>query len=46
MAALSHDIHRDVSVYGSIGRTIFARDANSASIMLSAGVSFGLKRVY
>jgi len=43
---LSHDIHRDVSVYGSIGRTIFARDANSASIMLSAGVSFGLKRVY
>ena len=42
---VSHDIQHDLSVYASIGRTMFARDDNSASIMFSAGVSFGLKRV-
>jgi hypothetical protein len=43
---ISRDIRHDVSVYGNLGRTISAHDDNSASIMLSAGVSFGLKRVY
>jgi hypothetical protein len=43
---ISHDVRHDLSVYGNIGRTISAHDDNSASIMLSAGVSFGLKRVY
>jgi hypothetical protein len=35
----------DVAVFGSLGRTISARDDNSATLMLSAGVSFGLTRV-
>jgi hypothetical protein len=34
----------DVAVYGSLGRTISARDDNSSTLSLSAGVSFGLKR--
>jgi hypothetical protein len=34
----------DIAVYGSVGRTISARDANSASLIMSAGMSFGVKR--
>ena len=33
-----------VSVYGSLGRSISARDSNSASLIASAGVSFGMTR--
>jgi hypothetical protein len=33
-----------VAVYGSAGRTISARDDNSATFIFSAGVSFGLTR--
>lgn len=41
---LTFAIRSDLSVYGSLGRTISAHDSNSASMMASAGVSFGLKR--
>jgi hypothetical protein len=34
----------EVSVYGGLGRTISARDDNSATLSMTAGVSFGLKR--
>lgn len=34
----------DVAVYGSLGRTISARDINSATLTASVGVSFGVKR--
>jgi hypothetical protein len=41
---LSYAIRPDVAVYGSLGRTISARDDSSATLSVSAGVSFGLKR--
>lgn len=41
---VSYALRPDVAVYGSLGRTISARDDNSATLSLSAGVSFGLKR--
>jgi hypothetical protein len=37
-------VRPDVAVYGSIGRTISARDDNSASFIFSAGISLGVKR--
>ena len=33
----------DVAIYSSLGRTISARDDNSATLMFSAGVSLGFK---
>lgn len=42
---VSYVLADDVSVYGSLGRTIGARDDSSASLMFSAGVSFNVKRV-
>ena len=42
---LSYVVAPDIAVYGSLGRTIGARDDNSASLMLAAGVSFNVKRV-
>ena len=42
---LAYALGPDVAVYGSLGRTISARDDNSATLVLSAGVSFGLKRI-
>ncbi len=41
---VSFALRPDVAVYGSLGRTISARDDNSATLSMSAGVSFGLKR--
>lgn len=41
---LTYAIRPQVAVYGSVGRTISARDDNSASFIFSAGVSFGVKR--
>lgn len=41
---LSYALRPDVAVHGSLGRTISARDDNSATLAMSAGVSFGLKR--
>ena len=34
----------DIAVYSSVGRTISARDDNSASFIFSAGMSIGVKR--
>jgi hypothetical protein len=42
---VNYALRPDISVFGNLGRTISARDDNSASFILSAGVSFGLKRV-
>ena len=36
-------VRPDVAVYSSIGRTILARDSNSASVMFNAGMSLGFK---
>jgi hypothetical protein len=41
---LTYALRDDIAVYGSVGRTISARDDNSASLIFAAGVSFGLKR--
>jgi hypothetical protein len=41
---VSYAVRPDVAVYGSLGRTISARDSNSAALSFSAGVSFGVKR--
>jgi hypothetical protein len=41
---LTHALSHDIAVYGSLGRTISAHDNNSASLIASAGVSFGVKR--
>jgi hypothetical protein len=41
---MTYALRPDVAVYGSLGRTISARDNNSATLTASAGVSFGLKR--
>jgi hypothetical protein len=41
---VSYALRPDVAVYGSLGRTISARDDTSATLSMSAGVSFGLKR--
>jgi hypothetical protein len=41
---VSFALRPDVAVYGSLGRTISARDDNSATLSMSGGVSFGLKR--
>ena len=40
----TYAVRPDIAVYGSVGRTISARDDNSASFIFSAGVSFGVKR--
>jgi hypothetical protein len=40
---LTFAVRPDIAVYGSLGRTISASDANSASLIASAGISFGLK---
>jgi len=40
---VTHALRSDMSVYANVGRTISARDDNSASLVFSAGVSFGLK---
>ena len=40
---LTFALRPDIAVYGSLGRTISAGDANSASLIASAGISFGLK---
>jgi hypothetical protein len=37
-------VRPDVAIYVNVGRTLSARDDNSASFIFSAGVSFGLKR--
>jgi hypothetical protein len=37
-------VRPDVAVYGSVGRTVFVREGNPATVSVSAGVSFGLKR--
>jgi hypothetical protein len=37
-------VRSQIAVYGSVGRTISGRDDNSASIVLAAGVSIGVKR--
>ena len=42
-AAPVYAVRPDIAVYGSLGRTISAGDANSASLIASAGISFGLK---
>ena len=36
-------VRPDLAVYSSLGRTILARDSNSASVMFNAGVSLGFK---
>jgi hypothetical protein len=41
---LTFALRPEVSVYGSLGRTISAHDSNSASLIASFGVSLGLKR--
>lgn len=41
---LTMALRPDVSVFGSLGRTISARDDNSATFIFSAGVSFGVTR--
>jgi hypothetical protein len=41
---VTYAVRPDIAVYGNVGRTISAHDDNSASFILSAGVSFGLKR--
>ena len=43
---LTYAVRPDVAVYGSLGRTISTRDANSATLTAAAGVSFGLKRPF
>jgi len=43
---LTYAVRPDVALYGSLGRTISARDNNSATLTASAGVSFGLKRPF
>lgn len=40
---LTFAVRPDVAVYSSLGRTISARDDNSATLMFSAGVSLGFK---
>ena len=42
---VNYAVRPDVAVFGNLGRTILARDNNSASLMASVGVSFGVKRV-
>ena len=41
---LTRALRPDVAIYANVGRTISARDDNSASFIFSTGVSFGLKR--
>jgi hypothetical protein len=41
---VTYALRPDVAVYGSLGRTISARDDNSATLTASAGVSFGVKQ--
>jgi hypothetical protein len=41
---VTYALRPDVAVYGSLGRTISARDDNSATLTASAGVSFGFKQ--
>lgn len=43
---VTYALRPDVSVYGSLGRTISARDATSATLTASFGVSFGLKQPF
>ena len=41
---LTYALRPDVAFYGSLGRTISARDANSATMIFAAGVSLGVTR--
>lgn len=41
---LTYAVRPDIAVYGTLGRTISARDDNSATLMFSAGVSLGVQR--
>jgi hypothetical protein len=43
---LTYAVRPEIAVYGSLGRTISARDANSATLTASFGVSFGLKQPF
>jgi hypothetical protein len=43
---LTYAVRPDVAVYGSLGRTISARDNNSATLTASFGMSFGLKQPF
>jgi hypothetical protein len=43
---LTYAVGPDVAVYGSLGRTISARDNNSATLTASFGMSFGLKQPF
>ncbi len=40
---LTYALRPDVAVYGSLGRTVSRHDNNSATLIASAGMSFGLK---
>ena len=40
---VAYAVRPDVAVYSSVGRTISARDSNSATLMLTAGVSLAFK---
>jgi hypothetical protein len=40
---VTHALRSDMAVYANVGRTVSARDDNSASLVFSTGVSFGLK---
>jgi hypothetical protein len=41
---LTYALHDQIALFGSLGRTISTRDDNSATLILSVGVSIGLKR--
>ena len=43
---LTYAVRPEVAVYGSLGRTISARDDNSATLTAAVGVSFGLKQPF
>ena len=43
---VTYAVRPDVSVYGSLGRTISAQDSTSATLTASFGVSFGLKQPF
>jgi hypothetical protein len=40
---LTYALRPDIAVYGTLGRTISGQDVNSASLIASGGISFGLK---
>lgn len=43
---LTYAVRPEIAVYGSLGRTISARDNNSATLTAAFGVSFGLKQPF